>query len=251
MLILLSLLASTQQRADEFNWHQSLAAGKVIEIVGVNGSIEASGTKGELEVRAVKTSEKYDLADVQIEVVQHADGVTICAVYPSARGQANECRPGGKGRMNTRKNDVTVNWTVRVPEGVRLIGRTVNGHIAAHGLTAPAEAYTVNGPVTVETTSWATASTVNGSITARMGKADWSDDREFSTVNGSITIELPPNASMQVDAATVNGSMSTDFPLTVRGKWGPQRMSGTIGQGGRSLSLSTVNGSLNLRRSAP
>ena len=106
----------------------------------------------------------------------------------------------------------------------------------------------MNGDITVETTSFANATTVNGSIDATVGSTDWRGDAEFETVNGGITVDLPAGASMDVDASTVNGSMSTDFPLTIRGKWGPRRMSGTIGQGGRTLSMSTVNGSMSLRR---
>jgi DUF4097 and DUF4098 domain-containing protein YvlB len=182
-------------------------------------------------------------------VIEHEDGVTICAVYPPGRrNEENDCRPHGKGRNNTRDNDVQVTWTVRVPDGVRLEARTVNGEIVARGLGAEAEAYTVNGSITVETRSWASASTVNGSITARLGRTDWRGENAFETVNGGITLDLPSGTSLEVDASTVNGSMSTDFPLTIRGKWGPRRMSGTIGEGGRTLSLSTVNGSLQLRR---
>jgi hypothetical protein len=237
-------------QADEFRWHKPLAAGKTLEIVGVNGSIDASGSSGgEVEVVAVKTGRRSDPDEVRIEVVEHADGVTICAVYPPGRrNEENECRAGGKGRNNTRNNDVNVHWTIKVPRGVLFTGRTVNGDVDASGLTAEAEIRTVNGSITVETTSWASASTVNGSVRARLGRADWSGETEFSTVNGGITVDLPTDASMEVDASTVNGSMSTDFPLTVRGKWGPKRMHGTIGQGGRSLSLSTVNGSMSLRR---
>jgi len=237
-------------RAQDFNWHRALAAGKTIEIVGVNGSIDASGTTGgEVEVAAVKRAHRSDPESVRFDVVEYADGVTICAVYPSAsRGEENECRPGGKGHMNTRNNDVEVTWTVRVPRGIRFEGRTVNGHITAEGLTATALAHTVNGSITLETTSWASASTVNGSISARLGRADWTGDTEFSTVNGGITVDLPSEASLNVDASTVNGSMSTDFPLTIKGRWGPRRMNGVIGQGGRSLTLSTVNGGLELRR---
>jgi putative adhesin len=255
LLELLSLFSVAVARplvvqAGDFSWHRALAAGKTIEIVGVNGSIEASGTSGrEVEVTAVKKGRKSDPADVQIEVVEHAEGVTICAVYPPGRrNQENECLPGGKGRMNVKDNDVNVTWTIRVPRGVRFTGRTVNGQVVARGLTAEAEIRTVNGSITVETTSWASATTVNGSISARMGSTEWSGETELSTVNGGITVDLPPDASMEVDASTVNGSMSTDFPLTIKGKWGPRRMSGIIGQGGRSLSLSTVNGSMALRR---
>src|ERR1051326_2891081 len=236
-------------QGNTFRWHGPLAEGKTIEIVGVNGSIDASGR--EVEVVAEKRGRKSDPSEVEIRVVEHADGVTICAVYPpgSRDGRENECRPGGKGHNSTRDNDVTVQWTVKVPRGVLFTGRTVNGDVDARGLTAEAEARTVNGSITVETTSWADASTVNGSISARLGSTGWQGDLDFTTVNGRISVDLPESASMEVDASTVNGSMSTDFPLTVRGRWGPRHMSGTVGQGGRRLSLSTVNGSMELRRS--
>jgi hypothetical protein len=242
--------ALLQQKTDDFEWRGSVATGKTIELVGVNGSIDASGSSGTaVLVTATKEGRKSDPRDVEIRVVEHSDGVTICAVYPSSRrGEENECKPGGRGRSNTRNNDVEVEWTVQVPRGVRFVGRTVNGDVAARGLTAAAEAYTVNGGITIETTSWAQASTVNGSIGARIGATLWDGDAEFDTVNGRITVDLPRDASFEVHASTVNGSMSTDFPLTVRGKWGPKQMSGTVGGGGRSLSLSTVNGDMALRR---
>jgi len=46
----------------------------------------------------------------------------------------------------------------------------------------------------------------------------------------------------------VNGDIESDYPLTVTGKFGPRRLRGTIGAGGRSLSLSTVNGEIRLRK---
>lgn len=250
LLLALAVLAAPAVQ-DDFSWRRPLAAGKTLEIVGVNGSIEVVGTSGrDVEVLAEKRGRRSDPASVEIEVVEHANGVTICAVYPAARtGEPNECRAGGKGRMNTRNNDVKVTWTIKVPQGVLFYGRTVNGEVSARGLTAETDVRTVNGSISVETTSWANASTVNGSIDVRMGRADWEGDTELSTVNGGITVTLPAGASTRVDATTVNGGMSTDFPLTVRGKWGPRRMSGTIGEGGgRSLSLSTVNGSMELRK---
>jgi hypothetical protein len=238
-------------RTDDFQWHGPLAAGKTIEIIGVNGSIDASGASGrEVEVTATKKGRRSDPASVEIKVVEHADGVTICAVYPPGRdGKANECLAGGKGRMNTDRNDVAVTWTVKVPPGVKLAARTVNGEIVARGLGAEVRAETVNGSIAIATASWAEATTVNGSITASLGRGDWSKGLEFETVNGSITLDLPDALNADVDAETVNGALSTDFPLTVKGRWGPRRMHGTLGQGGRSLNLSTVNGNVTLKRS--
>ncbi len=67
-------------------------------------------------------------------------------------------------------------------------------------------------------------------------------------MNGSIALSLPADASTDVQATTVNGSITTDFPLTVTGKISPRRLTGTIGGGGRSMDLETVNGSVTLRR---
>ncbi len=50
---------------------------------------------------------------------------------------------------------------------------------------------TVNGNVEISTSSYASVKTVNGSITARLGRADWQDVLEMKTVNGSITLHLP------------------------------------------------------------
>jgi DUF4097 and DUF4098 domain-containing protein YvlB len=79
-----------------------------------------------------------------------------------------------------------------------------------------------------------------------MGRADWSGEAEFATVNGSITVELPASTAAEVDARTVNGGIETDFPLQVTGRVSRRRLNGTIGGGGRKLSLETVNGAIRL-----
>ena len=148
-------------------------------------------SSGEVEVVAVKSSRRSNTDEVRIEVVRHSEGVTICAVYPNSGGRANTCEPGNRGHMSVRNNDTEVNFTVRVPSGVRFDGHTVNGRVEANNLTADVEATTVNGDVEVTTTGLASAKTVNGSITVVMGRADWSDDLEFKTVNGSIDVSMP------------------------------------------------------------
>ena len=136
-------------------------------------AIVATGAPGgDVEVTAIKKGRKSDPAEVKIDVVEHAGGVTICAVYPSS-GTPNECKPGEGGRMNVRDNDVNVEFRVKVPAGVRFVGRTVNGGIEASGIPADAEAHTVNGGVELDATGTARAETVNGGITARLGRADW------------------------------------------------------------------------------
>ena len=199
---------------------------------------------------AEPAGQQYSPDSVQIQVVPHGGGVTICAVYPSRDGaRPNECRPGDGGRMNVQNNDVTVHFTVRVPAGVQFVGRTVNGGVDAMRLNGDLSLSTVNGSITFSTTgSLRAANTVNGSIRGEMGRADWSDRLEMSTVNGSITLTLPSTLSTDLRASTVNGDINTDFPLAGSTRISRRKMEGTIGGGGRSLSLESVNGSITLKK---
>jgi hypothetical protein len=241
--------SSVEKRAGEaFQWSRAIPAGKAIEIKGVNGDIVASRAAGqEVEVRATKHARKSDPDQVTIEVIEHEGGVTICAKYPDVDGKKNVCGPGDKGQMNTHNNDVRVDFEVRVPTGVRLIARTVNGEIRADALESPVEAATVNGAVRISTSGYASAETVNGSIAASLGSAEWTGPISFTTVNGRIDLRLPAKLDADVRAETTNGSIETDFPITVSGRFGKHRLRGTIGKGGRDLELETVNGNITLR----
>lgn len=231
-----------------FHWNGRVVPGQVIEIIGVNGNIhaEASGTN-QVEVTAEKTGRRSDPAGVHIDVVNNGAGYTICAVYPSRTGR-NECRPGSGSGVKLDNNDVKVEFSVRVPRGVRFIGRTVNGGVGAIHLGGDVEAHTVNGKIVVSTSGAATADTVNGSIHAITGSAIWDGARKFHTVNGSIELELPGNISADLNASTVNGSISSQFPVTVHGRFVNHSVHGTLGRGGRELDVSTVNGSIILRQ---
>lgn len=236
--------------AQDFAWNGRVDRGDQVEIKGINGEIDATYTSGsEVRVRAEKKGKTDDASQVRVEVVEHSGGVTICAVYPDDGGRKNECKPGDGGHLSSHDNDVSVHFTVEVPAGVALHANSVNGGIDADGLQSDVYATTVNGGISVSTSGLAKANTVNGSIKASMGRADWTGDLDFETVNGSITVEMPASAGARVKASTVNGGMETDFPLTIQGKFSNRKMEGTIGDGGRDLNLETVNGSIRLKKS--
>lgn len=246
----LTVLATPAAAQDEeFHWTGTLAAGQTLEIRGVSGDIRAERATGsEIRVDARKHGRRSDPSEVEIVVVPHDGGVTICAVYPSrSDDRPNECRPGG-GRNQSERNDVSVTWTLRVPDGVRLDAHTVNGDITVNDISSDVGASTVNGDIDLSTGGTAEASTVNGSIQVSMGRADWDGAAVFKTVNGSVTLDVPGDLNARVSASTVNGSIETDFPITVRGRFGRRSLRGTIGDGGRDLELGTVNGSIRIRR---
>jgi Toastrack DUF4097 len=246
-------LTQDVSRTDEFRWNGMVAPGASIEVKGINGEIVAEPASGtEVQVVAEKRSRNTDVNSVQIKVVQHAGGVTICALYPNEYGEYRDCGPGDSERKNgsgnIRNNDVQVNFTVKVPDRVGFIGKTVNGRISATSLTGNVVTRTVNGEIKLSTTGYAEATTVNGEIAARLGNAVWPSSLTFKTVNGEINIDLPATVSTEVDAETLNGSINSDFPLEVTNLKGKKHVKGTIGTGGRDLILKTLNGSINLRR---
>jgi len=233
--------------SDAFRWKGQVPAGKLVEIRGVNGSIRAEPASGEeVEVVAYKSGQVYESAGVEVRVVEHNGGVTICAMYPSVDGRPAECLPGVNSPHRSTGNDVNVDFMVRLPKGVRFVGRTVNGQVEAKSLQADTEAHTVNGNVLLSTAGAAAGETVNGSITASVGKIN--NASKFSTVNGAITLEMAPGAAADVHAGTKNGHIHTDFPLAVRDEFVGGHAEGVIGQGGPDLTIVTVNGTINLKR---
>lgn len=243
------LATATPAAAQDFEWAGTIEQGKVLEVHGVNGEIEAVASSGRrVVVTAIKQEgRRGNPDDVTIDVVEHAGGVTICTMYPDRRGKLQNRCAAGDSNISNHDNDTRVDFRIEVPEGVNLDLGTVNGGVSVERVSGDVRASTVNGDVEVESGGNAEASTVNGSIRARMG-ADLKDDLQFSTVNGSVTVSLPDRANADVEAATVNGGMESDFPLTVRGRFSNRSMKGTIGDGGHRLKLNTVNGGITIRR---
>jgi len=216
-------------QAADFQWSGTISQGSTLEIRGVNGSVRAvASPDGTARVEAVRRARRSDPESVRIEVVEHAGGTTICAVYPTPPGASrqNRCSPGGSG-VNNQNNDVQVHFTVQVPAGVAFSGNTVNGSVQSEGLRSDVTATTVNGGVEIETTGFVS---------------------RISTVNGNVSITVPAPLNAAFRATTVNGSIDSDFPVNAEGRMGRRSVRGTIGNGGEEMRISTVNGSIRLRR---
>jgi DUF4097 and DUF4098 domain-containing protein YvlB len=124
----------------------------------------------------------------------------------------------------------------------------VNGRVDVASLRSDVEVYTVNGRIALSTTGMASAETVNGSIDATIGELKGAEPLDFHTVNGSITIDLPKNAAAELRAEVMNGDITSDLPMTIQSSRNRgRRISGSIGSGGRTLYVSTTNGSIRLR----
>lgn len=228
--------------------HSKLTPKHALWIRNIRGSVTVEPAKGDsVLIQAVKSYRSSDSASVKLMAVPSEGGLTVCALWPGSRGTCTpegEYKSGGAGR-----SDVTVDFTVRLPRGVRLDANTVFGDVHVAGASAPLKIRTVSGDVDVETSQGpVTVGSVNGDVHARVrGFAD-SGGVSITTVNGSVTSELPPTLDGDVEAHTINGSISTDYPLAVTGKFTTHSLKGTVGRGGREVRITTVNGSIQLKK---
>ena len=240
-----NLFGGGREVGDEWNYRALLKPNQHVWIRNTNGPIEVVAGEGDsLEIQVEKSWRHSDPQSVQLVPVLTERGLTVCALWDARDRRCNE---GGDYRMNgVKKNDVAVRFTVQLPRNIAIDVSTVNGGLDIDGVSAPVEAATVNGRIAVSTsTGPVQATTVNGSIEANMQTLT-SGDVRLTTVNGSVTAGLPLQLNANIDAETVNGRVETDFPVKIVGKISPRHLRGTIGSGGATLKLVTVNGSITL-----
>jgi DUF4097 and DUF4098 domain-containing protein YvlB len=278
-----SPLAAQQSGRDEttFTWSKQLAAGSQVTIRNLNGPITVrEATDGRVEVRATKVpASRGSIRDVAFDVRESGDGVEICTVYDTGAS----CRDRNLG--SNRNVRVSVEFTVLIPPSMRVSIGTGNGALSIARAGAEVSASTGNGRITIGETSGAvTASTGNGDvrvdsangpvrvstgngrvsvttgtgdvnantgsgeIDVRMGSLPSAHNMTFNSGSGPIRITLPADFNGQIDASTGNGSLRSDFAISVVGRLDAQHVRGTIGKGGPVLRLNTGNGMIELRK---
>jgi DUF4097 and DUF4098 domain-containing protein YvlB len=238
-----------------------------MHVFNLNGTVEFTPSSDNIvHLVAEKRSNGRQMDDIHYEVVQAGGNVTICAIW----NNNSRCEDGDmqQSRHNDHnENHSSVKFTVRVPRGVKVGAHSVNGGVSVRDVGAEVRANTVNGGVTVRNASGpvrattvngavdvntavgpVTAETVNGNVDARMASLQGDDDMDFKTVNGSVSIYVPASFDANFRFDTVHGGIDSDFPLTISGRWGPRHASGRIGNGGRDIRASSVNGSIELRK---
>jgi hypothetical protein len=242
--------AAQEQSARDFTWEGRVVTGQLLQIRNINGSITVErASTDRVEVVATKRWRRGDPSIVRVEATRFGTGdgnALVCAIW----GTTTTCDEDGyHGRSRTNDNDTRVDFAVKLPAGVRARIESVNGEISIIGATAEVEAETVNGAIEIQTAHGPVqATSVNGGIDVRMDALTGTDDLEFETVNGSITVHLPSDFQGELDMETVNGSLHTDFPMTIQGRFNPRHIRSTVGTAVRSVRLSTVNGGIEVRR---
>jgi DUF4097 and DUF4098 domain-containing protein YvlB len=232
------MLYARDEAREEFHQTYPLAANGRVGVHNVNGAIHVSAwDRNEVKVDAVKHGEdEKALKEARIVVDARADAVEIRTKYPE---DCHGCRPA------------SVEYTITVPRGAALDPiNTVNGSVTVEGVAGHVKVASVNGRVEVrKAVGDLDLSTVNGRVE---GGFDQLAARHISmkSVNGAIALALPKDAGAHLTISTVHGGVTSDFDLPrERERYGPGRHVDTqIGGGGAEISLSTVNGGINLTR---
>ena len=272
-----------------FTLSEQVSAGGWVRVATFNGRIEVtSGSSDKVEIRAAKEVRRGEIEDIGFVVRRQQGGLTICAVYDD-RDECDEeggYRSAGRGRDWSRNHQGQVDFTIQIPAGMRVqagsgngdvrisgagaevVASTGNGRVIIGGSSGEVRASTGNGDVTVENASGpvevstgsgairvvtasgpVSANSGNGEIDISIGKLERMPDMSFSTGNGEVRLTLPSGLGAELDASTGNGTVTTDFPVTLRsGRLDPSRLRGTIGNGGGRLTISSGNGDVEIRR---
>ena len=222
--------------------HPLVATGEVV-VDNVNGPI-AIETWDKSEVRLVAVKEARNEADLKALAVR---------IDPTEARFSVKTEYLDKDGSWLKKftNTGTVRYTLTVPHTATLRRiETLNGDIRIANVHGRITAKSVNGHIVATgLRREVTVTTVNGHLTAEFDTFGEKQDAQLDADNGTITLRLPAEASADLDARTLNGSISNDFGLSATTEnWVGQKLESRLGTGAGRIRLKTLNGSIEIRK---
>ena len=229
---------------DEWTRTYKVAAGGRLEIINVNGRITAEAADGpDIEVRAERSAKSLSddqardlLAKIEMREEVGSDRVRVEVRAPRING------PSGH----------EIKWTIKVPKGVAVDLRTVNGGVRMSALQGDIRARSTNGGIVgseLNATS-VDASVTNGGVEIDLAIAPTGGSFDLESVNGGVSLSMPSTSRADITARCVNGGISVDgLDLEVVGEKTRRRLDGKLNGGGARVSMETVNGGVKIARS--
>lgn len=228
---------------EEFHQTYPLSAGGRIELENINGAAHITAwDRNEVKVDAVKYANRKDrLGDARIVVDAGSNSVSIRTEYRDHNLTFNS--------DDEYNNPPGVEYTLTVPRSARLDEiKLINGPLDVTGVAGEVRASCVNGRLTAQGLQGRVdISTVNGRLHAQFDRLTTSPI-ELSSVNGGLELTLPSDSSAEIEASTVGGGIDNDFGLQVRNhRYVGHDLRGELGGGGTRITLSNVNGRIEIR----
>ena len=234
-----SLFASvTEEKTFSFK----LNDGGRFSIANVNGSMVVTGGQGDsVEIIATKKADNQkDLDKIEIKISNTPDEIVV----ETDLGESNHW-------FSHNNNSGSVNYEVIVPVGTQLDSvETVNGSVNISGVSGKVVAESVNGDLEIgDLEGDVDLSTVNGSIDASFAMLGGQQRVKVETVNGRVTVNLPGEADVEINADTLNGGINaSDFGLESDKGFVGSDLNAKIGTGSARLNIDTVNGAVKIRK---
>ena len=209
------------RRCEDGRYEVTVPAGARVSASSWNGSVVLRGVRGDLDAHS-----------------QSAD-VTVRDA-------------GGRLEVETLSGDVTAEGV-----GSDAAIRTVSGDVLLTGMRGDVELETVSGDLTLRdvTAKEVRAHTTSGNVSFT-GRIEDDGRYEFNTHSGDVHLILPPDVGAQLSISTFNGSIDSDFPITLRaGEHGiganlAKRLNFTLGQGSARIVAGTFSGEITLSSTA-
>ena len=154
------------------------------------------------------------------------------------------------GPENGDQHGWSVSYEIFVPQKSAVNVTANNGGIRVSDVDGAIHVQTKNGGVSLARVAGeVSGGTKNGGVMVELAGSRWQGKQlDLETKNGGVVVSMPQNYSAHVQAETVHGRVSSDFPITVSGWIRRQNLEGNIGSGGALIHVSTVNGGIVLRR---
>jgi len=247
-------LISAAAAAQDFERSYRLSAGGRINIRNISGNVEVAGYDGDaVVVSGYKEGRDRDL--VEVEDTSGGNRVDLRARYPE------NCRCSASIRFRVqvpRSVNFDFDEIASISGGVEVSGvtgslhaKSTSGRVMVRDVAGTINASSISGGVRVQNASGSvSAKSTSGNVEVEIVRLDGTQRMEFSSISGSVNVKLPANLDAEVEMSTVSGSLETEFPMTIEGQGAGRRsVRGRIGSGARTLRLSSVSGSISLRRS--
>ncbi len=212
---------------------------RLLEIDGrQNGSIRVRGWDGDtvrVTARLQANANSDDEAGSMLKEVRIVtDGRSVRADGPS----------------NWRSREGwSASYVVSVPRKFDLSLEATNGALGVDGVSGRLQLRTTNGSVALTDVGGDVhARTQNGSLNVQLAGRGWDGaGLDAETQNGSVRVAVPEQYAAQLETGTVNGSIHTDFPVTVQGRIS-RRLSLPLNGGGKTIRALTTNGTVRISR---
>lgn len=240
-----------QTRENAFVWNGVIAPGQSIRVRELHGGIEVVPSKDDTTRVTARLEWRQGNPDESLTITGSDAGgdLLVCAVWTGGSCTAEDYNANIRvGRSGGGRTDAKVFFRVEAPTGVKIDLVVISGDIRV-AASAPVMARSVNGDVVVATAVGPVdAETMNGSVDIRMTSLTGTDTVKAETMNGDAFVYLPEGVDASVELKVTNGSVTTDFPVTMGPTGRTKNLTLKLGAGTHQVRARTLNGEVALRR---